>query len=545
MAALSDNSHPATAIAATARAGQPCQQMLAMEKTTRRSRRSSAFRPAGNTRSVQRSAQNSSAIQPDLDLEVLSEDDEDELDADDESDAGESDDDTGVAGVRADDPDDDEDDDLSKHIPDWLFPQKYEATVSVSEIVRHINAGALIVDPEWQRKYVWKNKAASRLIESVILGLYVPSIVVRETKNAKFQVIDGAQRGQAIKRFLSNEMVLSGLETMPKWNGKRFRELPAVVQRQIENGVVGLVKIGKGTPDKVVRMIFARLNRGGTSLNTTEVWNGHYAGPLMKLIREMTRDVTFNQSVSIPESQRKRMKDMEYVITFLGCTEMSPDLLNRRGIKVFLERFLEQNQDAGEDVLSEYRRGFLRAMKAAHSIFGENAFRIRKVDADGNGEYAKYASTAVFRAIAPSLHLYAEADLTRNADAIREAYLELTAADPQWVRAVTEFTTQKKNLDYARRVWRERLREIMESSEEDRRKRLFSAELKRERFAASPICGLCSNEIMSLLDTHVDHVEQYAHGGGTVAANARITHRICNLQRTKAAVRDQGALALA
>ena len=64
---------------------------------------------------------------------------------------------------------------------------------SLAEFNRWFTKGRLIVDPEWQRKYVWDRKRASRLIESFLIELPVPVIYLSLNDEGKYEVIDGLQ----------------------------------------------------------------------------------------------------------------------------------------------------------------------------------------------------------------------------------------------------------------------------------------------------------------------------------------------------------------
>lgn len=80
-----------------------------------------------------------------------------------------------------------------------LITQAYDK--SVSDIVRMIADKDLVLDPDYQRNYVWDNKKASKLVESIILNVPIPVIYVSEEKDSSWSVIDGLQRLNSLKRF--------------------------------------------------------------------------------------------------------------------------------------------------------------------------------------------------------------------------------------------------------------------------------------------------------------------------------------------------------
>jgi uncharacterized protein with ParB-like and HNH nuclease domain len=77
---------------------------------------------------------------------------------------------------------------------------------SLFELHRWYSVGRLIIDPEWQRRYVWDKKRASRLIESFLINLPIPVIYLAESGEAKYEVIDGLQRLTSIFNFFEKQI---------------------------------------------------------------------------------------------------------------------------------------------------------------------------------------------------------------------------------------------------------------------------------------------------------------------------------------------------
>ena len=103
---------------------------------------------------------------------------------------------------------------------------------SIFELFRKFQRGDLILDPEFQRRYVWDNKKARLLIESVLLEVPIPVIYLAEEDDGKFTVIDGQQRLRSFFRFLNNEFKLRGLSVLSDLNGKYFKDLDKEKQRK-------------------------------------------------------------------------------------------------------------------------------------------------------------------------------------------------------------------------------------------------------------------------------------------------------------------------
>jgi uncharacterized protein with PIN domain len=63
--------------------------------------------------------------------------------------------------------------------------------------------------------------------------------------------------------------------------------------------------------------------------------------------------------------------------------------------------------------------------------------------------------------------------------------------------------------------------------------RCFSMELKKELFNKDETCSLCNQQIRSIDDGAIDHIQQYWKGGQTIPENARLVHRYCNMSRSR------------
>ena len=83
----------------------------------------------------------------------------------------------------------------------------------------------LIIDPDFQRHDVWKQRQKSELIESILMGIPIPLMYLFEDKNGKKQVVDGRQRISAILDFLEGKFKLNNLRILKQFNGCCFADL--------------------------------------------------------------------------------------------------------------------------------------------------------------------------------------------------------------------------------------------------------------------------------------------------------------------------------
>lgn len=403
---------------------------------------------------------------------------------------------------------------------------------SLVELKRLHDEGDLVVDPEWQRNYVWTNIQASKLIESFLLNIPVPVIYLARAQDNRYEVVDGLQRLTSVFKFLDNKFALTGLGIREGLNGKRFKDIDAVDQKKLKNSALRSFELRSDTSADIHFVVFERLNTGGTKLNEMEIRNCLYRGMLNDLIKELATNEDFVRCVS-EKTLSKRMRDRTFVLRFLAFHERTHRKC-KVGIKKFLNDFLDTYRNPPKQKLKEYAEVFKRCVRASLTVFGENGFRLRKEDPGTSGSFGEWSTRcniAIFQCVATSFADYRLADLTKNTDRIYEEYLDLISGDSTWVDYVRRATGETSRLDYVFETWQKRLKALLAASGGNGTARSFSKKLKRELFQQNPTCSICSNEIKLLDDAVVDHVEHYWRGGKTLPENARLAHRMCNQQR--------------
>ena len=381
----------------------------------------------------------------------------------------------------------------------------------LSEFHRWYREGRLILDPEWQRNYVWANQRASRLVESFLIDIPVPVVYLAENKHGNYEVIDGLQRLTSSFRFFEGEYALSGLEILKDLNGKYFKDLDVRFQNKLWNVTLRAVELAPSTPKDLMFTIFERLNTWGTALNEMEIRNCLYRGSLNRSIGQLSSLPEFIQCISQKNISR-RMDDRCLVLRFLAFYERTY-LKATRGLKRFLNEFLEVYREAKDEKLKEFEQAFRKSMRASLTVFGKNGFRLRQQDKRGQVEWAPRPNAAIFQVIAVSFTQYEPSQITRAADAVLEEYLDVLATDPSWVDSVTKSTGDADRIGYAFQTWFERLDKVLSGFNTNDRKRSFSHELKEGMFQQSSTCAICGQNIKLLNDAAMDHDLHYWRAG--------------------------------
>ena len=115
----------------------------------------------------------------------------------------------------------------------------------LSIIKEMFDDGDIIPQPDYQRDYIMDEKKASKLIESVLLQIPIPTVYLCEESDGTLSIIDGQQRLTSFVKFLKNEFALKNLEEYTDFNGKRFADLDKAVQRTIKNTSIHSIVIKK------------------------------------------------------------------------------------------------------------------------------------------------------------------------------------------------------------------------------------------------------------------------------------------------------------
>src|ERR1700740_3218212 len=92
---------------------------------------------------------------------------------------------------------------LEKEIDDAQRLVKTDAyQMSIGEVINMYRDGELVINPDFQRLFRWEIGQKSKLIESILLGIPIPSIFVFEKEDSTWELIDGLQRVSTLLEFM-------------------------------------------------------------------------------------------------------------------------------------------------------------------------------------------------------------------------------------------------------------------------------------------------------------------------------------------------------
>lgn len=243
-----------------------------------------------------------------------------------------------------------------------------------------------LVKPELQRKYVWDKVEASRFIESILLGLPVPSIFLAQAGSQKL-IVDGYQRIMTVYDYMhgifsSDKKVfkLSNSEKInARWRNKAFSELSTDDQRKLRSTTIHAIIFEQKKPendDTSLYQVFERINTSGRTLTAQEIRNCVYQGPLNSLLFELNENAEWRELFG-SEDADNRMRDIEYILRFFV---MKTDVVlnsesKQISLKKVLNEFMNTHKNASIEIIAQFKSEFERTIHLVSNCIGVNAFR--------------------------------------------------------------------------------------------------------------------------------------------------------------------------
>lgn len=314
------------------------------------------------------------------------------------------------------------------------------ADLSFRELIARYDDNEL-AKPELQRHYVWDRVEASRFIDSVLLGLPVPSIFLAKTKDEKLLIIDGYQRLMTVRDFVKGvfsddnlQFTLSNSKKIhERWRGKSFAQLDEQDKRKIRNTTIHAIIFMQQHPnpgDTSLYQIFERINTSGRSLLPQEIRNCVYQGPLNTLLISLNECAQWRELLGTAKRD-SRMRDLELILRFFALSDPkildSGDAPYNISLKKYLNEYMGDHNTAHD--VERLKDQFEATLKFVHRSFGSSAFH-NVSPSDPTKLLPNVSSTVLDSVMVGSWLLLTEGDDTnKSPDAYKAAKLAKLADD--------------------------------------------------------------------------------------------------------------------
>lgn len=355
-----------------------------------------------------------------------------------------------------------------------------QAVVSANDwttetIINQINKGNIQLNPSFQRRDAWDNKRKSRFIESLILGLPVPQIVLAESKERRgaYIVLDGKQRLLSIRQFAAeandltyHQLKLSTLEIRNDLKGKcletlrndftLFDDLSA-----FENQPIRTVVIKNWPAEVFLYHVFLRLNTGSVPLSPQELRQALHPGPFVSFLDDASSNSNALHEILKSKKPDFRMRDAELLLRYFAFRNYLSTYSGT--LKLFLDeccKTLNKGWEEKNDLIQTQLENFEETHSFVKRIFGDNSYRKWT---------GKTYETRFNRSVFDVMFLSFDNENVRNLSPgkerdIENAFRELCSNNTNFRNSI-ETTTKSLTATHARiSLWISKLNEVIGSN---------------------------------------------------------------------------------
>ncbi|MBN1252832.1 MAG: DUF262 domain-containing protein [Bacteroidales bacterium] len=266
-------------------------------------------------------------------------------------------------------------------------------SISIGEIKSMYENGEIEINPDFQRLFRWSNLQKTKLIESILLGIPIPSVFVYQREDGVWEVVDGLQRLSSILQFfgvlkkssgtlypplkLTKTKYLSSLENVV-WNKKNKDEIELEIPLQLyfKRAKLNFSIILNESDPTAKYEVFQRLNTGGTFASNQEIRN-----VIMIMINRdvynwfmmHSKNEDFLSTISLSERLEEEQYHIELVLRFIGLRyyEYNP----KKDVKEFLDDTLDSILIDKSFNFEKVKINFEKVFRILNEILQDKAFK--------------------------------------------------------------------------------------------------------------------------------------------------------------------------
>lgn len=312
---------------------------------------------------------------------------------------------------------------------------------TAQDVVRRIDNGRFVLDPDFQRDFLWQDTQQSRLIESILMRIPLPVFYVAEDEALRLIVVDGRQRLTTLQHFINDHLSLH-LPERPELHGKKFSELDVESQNRVEDCQLHFYIIERTVPERARLDIFERVN-SGEPLTRQQMRNALYNGPATIFLRDEAATDLFKNATGealSSESKRKEMVDREFINRF--CAFALYDFSEYDGdLDRWLARALEEMNKPETD-LKALGEKFRVGLRNNIQVFGKHAFRKHTSAKQGKNRL----NVALFEVMTVALSERSEESVVHRSAELRTIFYGLMHND-RFEKSLSEGTTKSSSVN--------------------------------------------------------------------------------------------------
>lgn len=212
---------------------------------------------------------------------------------------------------------------------------------SISDIYQQINEGRLVLQPEFQRKFVWTHEHQESFIDTILKGLPFPEVYVChgevDISNMRTikHVIDGQQRLTTIKNYIEN-----GFDR-PLSSVSSYQSLTDTQKKSFLSYEIVMRDLGE-VDEATVREVFKRINLTKFKLDDVEIQNAVYDGHFIQAAKKILDNVSLEEYGVLRESEFTRMADLHFILTVMATLENNGYFSQDNEVEMKISSFNEE-----------------------------------------------------------------------------------------------------------------------------------------------------------------------------------------------------------
>ncbi|MFA5299823.1 MAG: DUF262 domain-containing protein [Lutibacter sp.] len=238
---------------------------------------------------------------------------------------------------------------MSKQIP--AQPDKK----TISDLIGKIHRNELILQPEFQRGFVWTPSHMENFIKTILDGYPFPEIYISQkgidlaTLSTQNVVVDGQQRLTTIKRYIDGDWNFE--KRIPK-----YKELSEDEQREFLNYDVTVRDLKDVSADTIIE-IFKRINSTNFTLTAIEINNALYNGEFITCAKEILSIIN-DKELKVPifsESELTRMADLHFILLVMATLEEGGYFTQDKEVEKYIAKYNNEfpNFEKAKTIISE------------------------------------------------------------------------------------------------------------------------------------------------------------------------------------------------
>lgn len=247
--------------------------------------------------------------------------------------------------------------------------------IHMQQLLSMLDSGQIKVSPAYQRKFRWDTKRSSQLIESILLGIPIPSLFMATNSDSTWEVVDGVQRLSTIVKFAGDERLrktlglgeslsLGELQKLKDFNGLTLDKFPGGLRLHFLTRPVKVITLNDKS-DMIVRYdLFERLNTGGVALSPQEIRDCVFRGTFADKLEAWAKDPGFRVAVKLTALQQRDATAEECVLRFFAFFHRYR--IFKHNVNEFLSAYMESasktfDYEQGDKIFSKTFKEVARA----------------------------------------------------------------------------------------------------------------------------------------------------------------------------------------